>query len=208
MTSSAVLILTILLSSFLGSWHCAGMCSPVAAVMTQKNKLHAYHIGRLLSYTTLGILAGSLGQFFLSNSFLQVRWIAAFFLASALVASGISILLPDLLPRLPIANLVFMTIKKLQKFHLNHSPLIVGALTAFLPCGWLYTYVTAAIATQSPWTGGLTMFLFWLGTLPALSAIPFMIKNLVAASNRKQQKIAGCILVAAGLYSIASFMLI
>ncbi|MNL30529.1 hypothetical protein D3C87_1522690 [compost metagenome] len=78
-------------------------------------------------------------------------------------------------------------------------------MTAFLPCGWLYTYVMAAVATRSPWAGLLVMSLFWLGGLPALSALPTMLKGGLAKAGLRQQKIGGAILVFAGLYSIASF---
>ena len=99
-----------------------------------------------------------------------------------------------------------MLIKRLQAFHIGHSGFVVGLLTALLPCGWLYTYVVAAIATKSPWAGALTLFLFWLGGLPALSAVPFMIRKAVQEAGLRQQRIAGAVLVAAGIYSIASFM--
>lgn len=59
-----ILALTILSSSFFGSWHCAAMCGPVASVLSQRGSLIPYHLGRLISYVTLGLFAGALGQFF------------------------------------------------------------------------------------------------------------------------------------------------
>lgn len=210
--SSVILALGILSSSFFGSWHCAGMCGPVATLMSARNSLLSYHLGRLVSYVTLGILAGSLGQFFLNSEFVILRWVSAFMLALVLVLSGARLMLPAAWQQRLAANKVshfFLSwIKRLQSFHIGRSGFVVGLLTALLPCGWLYTYVTAAIATKSPWAGGLTLALFWLGGLPALSAVPMMIRQGLRHAGLRQQRIAGGVLIIAGLYSLISFMML
>lgn len=209
MNSSIVMALGILTSSFFGSWHCAGMCGPIASLMAQRKDLNAYHLGRFTSYIFLGVLGGSIGQFFLNNNFRTLRIYSAFTFALLLILMGLRSLYPHLfkkyLDALKMPGLIHF-IKRIQKFHLNQSGFMVGALTALLPCGWLYTYVTAAIATQSPWSGALVMLLFWLGGIPALSVIPAMVRNSIQAAPIKQQKISGFVLIAAGLYSIFSFV--
>ncbi|MNK12035.1 hypothetical protein D3C87_300910 [compost metagenome] len=209
-TGSLLLALGILSSSFFGSWHCAGMCGPIATLMSTRNSLWAYHLGRLISYVGLGILAGLLGQFFLSSDFVFLRWMSAGTLALILMMSGVNLLFPGkivlLLQMNRLSHSILQLIKRLQVFHLSKSGFAVGLLTAFLPCGWLYTYVTAAVATQSPWAGAATMGLFWLGGLPALSAVPMMVRQAVHSAGLKQQKIAGGVLILAGLYSIVSFL--
>jgi hypothetical protein len=50
------------------------------------------------------------------------------------------------------------------------------------------------------------MFLFWLGSLPALSTIPQFISATIKRSSPAQQKVAGFILIAASIYSLGSFM--
>ncbi|MFV8249795.1 sulfite exporter TauE/SafE family protein [Bdellovibrio bacteriovorus] len=211
MMSSALLALGILSSSFFGSWHCAGMCGPVATLMSARKSLLSYHLGRLCAYVLLGVLAGSLGQFFLNSQFVTLRWISAILLALVLVGSGARLILPvswqQRLSANRISHSILGVIKRLQAFHVGKSGFVVGLLTALLPCGWLYTYVTAAIATQSPWAGGLTLALFWLGGLPALSAVPMMIRQGLQQAGLRQQRIAGGVLIVAGLYSLGSFML-
>nr|BFD60176.1 hypothetical protein CKG001_22830 [Bdellovibrio sp. CKG001]BFD66259.1 hypothetical protein HAGR004_12810 [Bdellovibrio sp. HAGR004] len=210
MTSSLILALGILSSSFFGSWHCAGMCGPVATLMSARHSLWSYHLGRLISYVLLGILAGSLGQFFLNSDFILLRWISAILLALVLILSGLNLVAPasirQKLSSWKGAHSILGVIKRLQAFHIGKSGFVVGLLTALLPCGWLYTYVTAAIATQSPWAGALTLALFWLGGLPALSAVPMMVRKGIQSAGLKQQRIAGLVLITAGLYSLASFM--
>lgn len=207
--NTLILALSILSSSFLGSWHCAGMCGPIASLMAQRKGLVWYHLGRLLSYVTLGIFAGSLGQFFLNSDFILLRYISAFLFSFMLIWMGLRWTAPRLAQRyLPHiqSHALFQFLHRIQKFHLNQSALIVGLLTALLPCGWLYTYVTAAIATQSPYAGAMIMSLFWLGGMPALSALPSMVRKTIQSAPIPQQRVAGGILILAGLYSVFSFM--
>lgn len=208
MNANLVMAFGILASSFFGSWHCAGMCGPIASLMANRKELFTYNLGRLIAYTGLGVLGGSLGQFFLKNQFVTLRILSALVFAALLIVMGLKSLYPHFftkyffLEKLPRLNHFF---KKARKFHLNQSGLMVGCMTALLPCGWLYTYVSAAIATQSPWAGALIMLLFWLGGIPALAVLPQMVRKSIRAAPFQQQKVAGFILIGAGLYSIFSF---
>ncbi|KHD88401.1 MAG: hypothetical protein OM95_09760 [Bdellovibrio sp. ArHS] len=204
-TSTLLLALGILSASFFGSWHCAAMCGPIASLMSARRSLLAYNLGRGLAYTLLGALAGYLGQLFLQNDWSLFRAIGTSLLAAVLILYGLSMILPASL-KFPASHFVLPLIKKIQGRFLSRSGFVVGILTAFLPCGWLYTYVLAAVATKSPWAGALTMGLFWLGGLPTLSAVPSMVRTTIDHAGLRHQKIAGGILVASGLYSLASFM--
>ncbi len=209
MNTAWFLAIGILTSSFFGSWHCAAMCGPIATLMGHRKSLLPYHFGRMVSYLSLGLLAGSLGQFFLNSEFVLLRWISAFLFGLILISMGLRWFSPKFFKGLPSfleSHGIVTIIRRVQKFHLSQSGFVVGLLTALLPCGWLYTYVTAAIATQSPWSGIFVMFLFWLGGLPALSIVPSMIRQTLQAAPLKHQRIGGLILVAAGLYSIFSFL--
>jgi sulfite exporter TauE/SafE len=199
--NNAVLVLSILSASFLGSWHCAGMCGPIATLVATKKGLWPYHLGRLISYCSLGALAGALGQFFLTSEFVWLRWFSAGTFAFFLFYAGLRLLNPK------IKKLNF-NLPTSKLFKLKHSAFLVGLSTILLPCGWLYSYVAAAIATKSPYAGAIMMFLFWLGSLPALSAIPQLINATIKRSSPSQQKIAGFILIGASIYSLASFMLL
>ncbi len=198
----------VLASSFFGSWHCAAMCGPIAGLMQQRKSLTAFHIGRLFAYLVLGMIGGALGQIFLQSSFVLLRWICAGTLALTMILMGLAMLNPrfSFFPTHKLSQFLAQRLQKNKFFSLNSSGLAVGLLTALLPCGWLYTYVLAAIATQSPWSGSLVLFVFWLGGLPALSAVAGMVRQTIQQANFRQQKIAGGILILAGLYSVASFM--
>ena len=199
-----VLAIAILSSSFFGSWHCAAMCSPIATLMSRRNSLWKYHFGRVVAYSLLGLLAGLVGDFFLNSDFIALRILASSMLAVTLFVMGLKILFPRILQHKSFV-IFFNLLQPLHKFALSKSGFVVGLMTAFLPCGWLYTYVMAAIATRSAWGGVMVMALFWLGGLPALSAIPSMLKSGLSSAGLRQQKIGGAVLLGASLYSIVSF---
>ncbi|HEX7673208.1 MAG TPA: sulfite exporter TauE/SafE family protein [Bdellovibrio sp.] len=206
MNQSVILALGILTSSFLGSWHCAGMCGPIASLMAQKKSLVSYHIARLLSYTTLGALCGLLGQSLLSSSFIWLRTVSSIVFALFLLLMGLSFLFPQHVPQMAVSQKIFRSMRTKLPLNLQSSGIVVGLLSGLLPCSWLYTYLIAAMASQSPWAGAFIMALFALGGIPALSLFPGMIKKVIAAGSARQKKIAGGILIAASLYSLCSFL--
>ncbi|WP_413561580.1 sulfite exporter TauE/SafE family protein [Bdellovibrio sp. HCB209] len=203
-----MLAIGILSTSFLGSWHCAAMCSPIACLMGERKSLFSYHMGRLIAYVSLGVLAGGIGQFLLDSQYAWLRTASAVLFALLLFSMGFRLINPRLgakfTPKVDPHGLI-KVFRQFRKFHLNQSGLMVGLLTGLLPCGWLYTYVTAAVALQSPIMGGALMFLFWVGGLPALAILPSMIQKGLQQIPLRQQRIAGSILVIASVYSLWSF---
>ncbi|MGE5086376.1 MAG: sulfite exporter TauE/SafE family protein, partial [Bacillota bacterium] len=178
-----------------------------ASLMGHKKQLLPYQLGRGISYIFLGFLGGSLGQFFLNSDFVVLRYVSAGLFSFILVLMGLKLLFPQFAKNKLPTNPAHFFVQKLSRFNgVFESGLLVGLLTALLPCGWLYTYVTASIATKNPFTGMMVMFLFWLGSLPALSVLPQMVKSTIRAGSQKQQRVAGGILIVAGFYSLISFL--
>jgi sulfite exporter TauE/SafE len=64
--------LGLLTTGFLGSWHCAAMCGPIACLAQSRGQLLAYQLGRVTSYTVLGVLAGTLGRVLFHH---QIWWV-------------------------------------------------------------------------------------------------------------------------------------
>ena len=64
------MLLSAIILGLLGSFHCIGMCGPIAFVLpvdrTNKYKQGyqtlLYHLGRLLAYSSIGLLFGLLGK--------------------------------------------------------------------------------------------------------------------------------------------------
>lgn len=206
----ALLPLAILTSSFLGSWHCAGMCGPFAALTGSRGQLWHYHLGRLIVYLLLGLLSGFLGEFILQSEFQWLRGAGALGLGILLIMMGLQYLLALSWGKESHhwASRFFQKVyARLKVFKFSRSSFVIGLMAGLLPCMWLYTYVIAASATKSPWAGSLVMLLFWLGGLPALSAVSMMIRPSLLHASARKQKIAGTVLVFAGLYALTSHFL-
>ena len=157
--------------------HCAFMCGPLAgAACSQEAGLIsrssvAYASTRTLAYTLLGALAGATGG--LVDTFLPPTWART--LLTLALAGGMVILAIRLFrasaPRqkkeAPLVPLQTKA-KATEKHATLAKPLLLGALTALLPCGSLYAALLVAGATASALTGAISMFGFALGSAPAL----------------------------------------
>lgn len=189
LTSSSGLALSLFLAGLGGSaLHCAGMCGPfvLGQVMSDAGKvgpgrsygawrrlagaaLLPYHLGRMITYTALGAVAGAATALFASTvgfgwlSGLLLLFGAIFMLTQAFgLAIGLAMPQAAVIERLA-APLVAST----------HPParFALGLVLGFLPCGLIYGALGAAAGTGSPVEGGLAMAAFSLGTMPALVAI-------------------------------------
>jgi sulfite exporter TauE/SafE len=77
------------------------------------------------------------------------------------------------------------------------GPLVLGMATFFLPCGFTQSMQMYALKTGSFLTGGLTMLVFALGTLPVLGLISFGSFTILKGRH------AGVFFKAAGVVVIA-----
>src|SRR5207249_4065961 len=67
---------------------------------------------------------------------------------------------------------------------MRHSPpvraIATGLLTTLIPCGWLYAFVITAAGTGNALNGAALMAVFWIGTLPMMTAIGVGVRWLAA----------------------------
>ncbi len=133
-----------------------------------------FHIGRFVSFFLFGGAIGVIGTVF---QFGQTGML----LLGVIIALALLILGVNLLG-------VFSWAKKLQwtmpkwlghRIHavknVNHvlTPLLIGVVTFFLPCGFTQSMQIYTLSTGNFWKGGLTMFSFALGTFPILALLSF-----------------------------------
>lgn len=200
----------VLAASFVGSGHCVGMCGGlVVAVSRSTAGIVLYHLGRLVGYLALGLLFGLIGE---RVNFLQSDAVSITF---ALVM-GASLILLGLFNwregRMHLPMPAFITERCVQwsgncldqstRSQINIYPAVIGLLSIFLPCGWLYAFVLGALSTQSAWKGTLFMFLFWLGTLPALTITPWIFNTLFKRFPRLTPRLSAAILICIGIITI------
>jgi len=200
----------------LGSFHCIGMCGPLAlSLPVHSNRLPVkflgtgiYNAGRVITYSMLGMLFGWVGQSFAFFGFQQ--WLS--------IGLGVIVLIYFLagtrfVNRIPIPrwlNRCFESIRKqLGKLYRQKgflSLFIIGLLNGLLPCGLVYMAIAGALATGSVLNSILFMAGFGLGTLPVMWAIAFF-GNFVALSFRAKMRkaypfvmaVMACLLIVRGL---------
>ncbi len=171
-TVTSLIPFGVVAASLAGSPHCAMMCGPLTLVIGTRKAHHlVFHFGRLLAYVFLGAVAGALGETVLGSEALSwVSWTATIVMALGFLLAALQVLRGGQL-HLPLPAPLQGALNRLWQWNSDSvlRPVTLGAASVLLPCGWLYTFVMGAAATQSPWKGGFFLFAFWLGTLPALA---------------------------------------
>ncbi len=165
----------------LGSFHCLGMCGPIALALpihhqTRTIKLFSvllYNFGRAITYGVFGLLFGLLGQGFFVGGFQQVLSVG---IGSLLLISVVySLLFSKGLFNINAINGFVLRLKArfgdLFRLKSLSSMFLIGLLNGLLPCGLVYVAIAGATATGHFLNGALFMFLFGLGTLPMMLSL-------------------------------------
>jgi sulfite exporter TauE/SafE len=210
----------VLIASVMGSLHCAGMCGAFLALAvcgTQCSRREAqtahafYHLGRLSSYVTFGLIAGVLGSSLdFAAAFAGIQGAAAGIAASSMIVFGLVMLLRTLgarVPTLPLPAAWTRLASGMHRAALNQPPrrraLLIGVFTALLPCGWLWAFALVAAGTASPWRGALIMAVFWVGTLPMLVAMGASVRAVGGVFGRHMPLMASVAMTLAGVATLS-----
>lgn len=176
------------LAALTGSLHCGVMCGPFAAACGARGRTSVlgYQAGRLVGYVALGTLAGALGAGVdhLAQRLAGVQQLAGLAMGIVLIFLAI---------RVWRGQAGVVTIGEPRR---RQSPLVrflkrgdwrgatgVGALTALLPCGWLWGFVAVAAASGSALSGASVLGALWLGGLPLLLAAGGLAERLKAKAR-------------------------
>jgi sulfite exporter TauE/SafE len=208
--------MTILISAIvlglMGSFHCAGMCGPIAVALplhgnTIPQKIFGvtlYNIGRTITYGVMGVLFGLLGQGLGMIGFQQM----------ISVIMGAIMIISALFPALfksqyRLDKGWFSFVGKLKKsigemFSIRSfsSLFFIGLLNGLLPCGLVYMAIAGAIGTGNAAEGTLYMILFGLGTIPMLLSISLAGNVINLAIRKKINKLIPVLVVVVGLLFI------
>ncbi len=191
-TPSLYLLATLVFVAFAGSWHCTLMCGPIACGLSEKGNIYFYHFGRLVSYVGGGALFGYLGK----NLFQYAPPPLKVALAVILTAFFIAPWFQDLKFDFGLNKIIWWILKR------RPQVFFVGFLSAFLPCGWLWTFYAGAAASGSPWSGALVTLVLWLSSVPALSLLPRLLKTQTRRLDPRRSLIVRGVLTFAGVYAI------
>lgn len=182
----------------MSSFHCVGMCGPLALSLPIQHlpapqrylALLLYNSGRIITYTLLGLLLGLAGrQLFISGG---QQWLS--------IVLGVLIL---------IVALNYYLFKNLweprwmQSFHYKiqgwmgqllqsaslTSFLFLGMANGLLPCGMVYIAVAGALSTASLTESVGFMMSFGLATLPAMLLLSLAGMHINLSVRRSIKKV-------------------
>jgi len=201
-----------LMLGLIGSFHCAGMCGPIAlAIPLNNNSWYSktlgsliYNIGRAITYAIMGFVFGLLGKGLVLAGF--QKWVS--------IIMGIIMVLSVLFPSLYknrfdlngkafsfVGNLKIKLGNLLRKRSYS-SLFLIGLLNGLLPCGLVYMALAGAIATSDALSGAMFMFIFGLGTLPMLFLISILGNSLSVKFRTKMTKVIPAVVFFIGVLFI------
>lgn len=210
------LIIAAISLGLLGSFHCIGMCGPIALALPvhQYNSFKKYlgillyNIGRITTYTFLGLLFGLLGQSFFLGGLQQALSISIgmLLLLSVILSSSKWYSSPNLGFIYSLINSIKIHLGNLFNKKGLHFLFFIGLLNGLLPCGLVYLGIAGAIATGHYLRGAEFMFYFGIGTIPIMYAVAFLgqfitikYRNLIRSSMPYAISIMAVLLIVRGL---------
>jgi len=203
--------------------HCIGMCGGIIGALSlslpldiRTNKprmlmfITTYNIGRILSYSFAGLVAGAIGTGVMaSTGFDQGHAILRAIGVAMMIAIGLY--LAGWLPQLATVEKIGVPIwKKLEPLGRKLLPvaslpkaLAYGLIWGWLPCGLVYFVLLWALTAGNAVQGAFTMLAFGLGTLPTLLATGFMTSWLTRfARSPTARQLVGLLIVAMAIGSL------
>lgn len=212
------LFFPMLLTGLLTSFHCVMMCGNLvlsyAVQGAGSGPAHrrllphaAYHGSKIVGYTLVGLLLGSVGLLIPETARAWVSVLAGFYMV--LLGLGMSGAVPafrHLTPRPPKALM-----DALRKLRATSSPaadggdrslltpITFGLITSLMPCGPLQAAQVAAAGTGSPGTGALVMLAFGLGSVPLMLGYGVAASYLSTRFKRVMAIAAAVLIIALGL---------
>jgi len=210
------MLATALIFGLLGSFHCVGMCGPIAFLLPvdrtnnfkKVGQIFLYHFGRILAYSIIGLVFGLVGKSLNLFGFQQ----------QLSILIGALMLVVVLIPQQefnkynfskPIFKAVSRVKSALGKELKKKTPdtfLTIGFLNGFLPCGLVYMAVFGAIASGNALQGSLYMAVFGLGTIPLMTSAIYLGNFLNVQVRQRIRRaipvfvvIIGCLFIVRGL---------
>jgi len=169
-----------------------------------------FHIGRIISFFVLGGVIGAIGSVFQLNGI--GMFVLSFVIAVVMLILGINLL--DVFPsakRFQPGMPKFLSKQTMGISKLNHTltPLFVGIVTFFLPCGFTQAMQIYTLSTANFMEGGLIMLSFALGTLPVLALISF--SSLSIGKSPKAGiffKVAGLVVILFAIFNLINALVV
>jgi len=206
------ILFSALLLGLMGSFHCAGMCGPIAIALplhgnTAGQKIFGgalYNLGRSATYGIMGAIFGLLGQ---GISMLGFQQKISVIMGALMI---VAVLFPKLFKNQHKLNKNWnasvgklkKAIGKLFSIRTYSSLFFIGMLNGLLPCGLVYMAIAGAIGTGNAVQGALYMILFGLGTIPMLLFISLAGNAMSLTLRKRINKLIPVLVIVVGIFFI------
>ncbi len=214
--------LVALIMGLFSSLHCLGMCGSIIGALTLGLRkdirartttlvpfVFSYNFGRILSYTSAGLLVGLLHKAVLLP-FGQETGYRILQIGSALFMAGAGLYIAGWFPRFAYIERmgsVFWKIiepvgRRLIPIHTLPSAFFFGVIWGWLPCGLVYAALALSATTGDIQRSAFTMLAFGLGTLPAVMSVGIMTSLMSRLSqNRRFRQFAGIFMIMLAIFA-------
>lgn len=164
------------LMGFLGSVHCAVMCGPIVLGLPLDRKsswqnvlqVSLYQLGRISTYTLLGLLVGLVGNTF---SVFAKQETLSLIIGIVLILFTLAQLSGRYVSSFQkLQNKMVLPVSKLMGmvFKLPFWGFFAGMLNGLIPCGMVYLALATALNSGTSQSGASFMLFFGLGTTPLM----------------------------------------
>ncbi|HET7545274.1 MAG TPA: sulfite exporter TauE/SafE family protein [Polyangiaceae bacterium] len=214
---SLSLLVPVAAASLLGSIHCAGMCGGFVAIAGEGTSGKArmlpqltYNAGRLVSYTVLGAVAGTLGRALdLAGNAAGIGRVAALVSGAIMILWGMGALLETQGVRIfrgrwALPKRLTEGLARLRRLPATWRGFVLGLATTLLPCGWLYAFAVTAAGTGSALHGALLMAAFWSGNLPVLLGLGAALNSAIGPLRRHVPLLSAAVIFGVGLFTVTA----
>lgn len=206
------MLLSALIFGLLGSFHCIGMCGPIAFMLPvdrsnsfkKVSQIFAYHFGRVLAYSLIGLIFGLIGKSLYIFGLQQKLSIIIGILMIVVILFpykklGLNYIVK---PIYKVVGFVKQQMGQALKKKTADTFLTIGFLNGFLPCGLVYMAIFGAVATGTALQGSLYMIFFGLGTVPLMTSAIYLGKFLNTTIKQRIQKAIPVFVVVIGVLFI------
>jgi len=197
---------------FLGSMHCIGMCGGLVGALTMSRPtlwwggLASYQAGRVITYMILGLIAGLVGAGLHSlNWFEDIQRAIIVLTGVMMIAFGLNLggWLPDPFSKVASSLIAFLGLGRLIQSAAGSDKsvnwAVVGLVNGLLPCGLVYAALAFGLASGGVIESGLIMLAFGLGTIPAMTFVPILIRKITPDGRGIIVKVAAVLVIVLGV---------
>ena len=208
--------LSLFMVGLLSSTHCVGMCGGIMGALTmaipadakaqQRVIVVAYNVGRIASYTLMGVLVG-----FFAREIAAVGGMLVLRVLAAMLLIAMGLYLADwwrgLTQLETFGRYLWVYLqpfsKRLMPVDTIAKALQLGALWGWLPCGLVYSALASAMTQLSPLAAGSAMLAFGLGTLPMVVATGLAAQQLTRLLQRRGLRmLMGLLIILFGCWTL------